>query len=90
MTVFNWQRLSSVSIDPNDYVPGWLSNGQQMRWWDVQDFHNDPKTTLTYNGSPLSFTMNDTGHSVVSIVPAGSRVFGHTDRRFNCYILERL
>lgn len=91
LAIYNWQSAAQVEIDPNTLQPGWLAVGQQVRYWDGQNYHEAPRQVATYNGSALTFDCPGTDSAIVQIWGNGSpRTWRHTPREFQVYVLERL
>ena len=82
ITVFNWDRLDSVSVD---LAGAGLKVGEAYEIRDVQDYFGPPIITGIYDGANVSIPMTGTAvgspQGYVLIQPA------HTDLEFGAFIL---
>lgn len=83
IAVYNWENLSSVSLDLSSLG---LVNGTQYILRQAQDPKNDTQT-FTYNGSAVAVSMN--GHTVAIPTGANNPIVASTFPQFGCWLLEK-
>jgi len=80
IVVYNWEELSTVSINPSEI----LSNNQSYKVYDAQNYLGDPIASGTYtNGSSINISMDST--TVAD--PIGISAPPHTSSEFGAFIL---
>lgn len=98
LVIYNWNSATTVPVnlaDPSININGtqWMFAGESFRFWDVQNFFNDTKVTVTnYAGGAVNFDCTKTGFVTIratTYIP-GTAHIEHTPREFQVFIVERL
>lgn len=83
VSVYNWQNLNNVSINPSSV----LSSGDTYDLFDMQNYFAQPIASGTYNGSSLEVPMTST--LVSSTVGTAPNAPTHTSNKFGAFLLVK-
>ncbi len=82
IAIFNWQQLSSVSVDISS---AGLVSGQSFQVIDAQNPFGGPVLTGVYNGSPISLPMTLT--AVAQPIGNAPKAAVHTGIEYGSFVL---
>jgi hypothetical protein len=88
VAIYNWQNLDSVNVDLS---PSGITSGQSYQVYDAECLTAcGPVASGTYNGSPISFPMTMTAQDQVTGEQNynEARIFNHTSKRFNAFVVR--
>lgn len=83
VTIYNWQELDSVAVDPGDS----LVEGDTYKIIDTQNYFGDPISTGTFDGSTIDFDMTST--AVATLIGDGPVTPTHTGQEFGSFMLVK-